>query len=81
MFAGPVLFEIDFPVHLIHLSCIVVAEMLSARHWERQAHDCQTGSITAMSASFDDSYLISAAQDGTLYIYVSHSTYQCKRKP
>ncbi|KAL0027158.1 hypothetical protein WJX79_011044 [Trebouxia sp. C0005] len=46
-----------------------VAEMLSAPHWESQAHDCQTGSITAMATSFDDSYLLSAAKDGTLYIH------------
>ena len=47
--------------------------MLSAPYWESQAHDCQTGSVTAVVTSFDDSYLLSAAQDGTLYIHVSLS--------
>ena len=44
--------------------------MLAAPFWEGQVHDCQTGSITALATSFDDSFLLSAAQDGTLYIHV-----------
>ncbi|KAL3160143.1 hypothetical protein ABBQ32_010912 [Trebouxia sp. C0010 RCD-2024] len=46
-----------------------ITDMLTAPFWEGQVHDCQTGSITAVATSFDDSYLISAAQDGTLYLH------------
>lgn len=44
--------------------------MLEAPFWEGQVHDYHTGSITALATSFDDSYLLSAAQDGTLYLHV-----------
>ena len=47
------------------------AELLKASCWEGQAHDCQTGKVIAVATSFDDSYLLSAAQDGTLYVHVS----------
>lgn len=53
---------------------LAAADMLTAPFWEGQVHDCQTGSITAVATSFDDSYLISAAQDGTLYLHVGHIT-------
>lgn len=45
--------------------------MLAAPFWEGQAHDCQTGGVTTVAISFDNSYLLSAAQDGTLYVHVS----------
>lgn len=45
--------------------------MLTAPYWEGQVHDCQTGGVTAVATSFDDSYFLSAAQDGTLYLHVS----------
>ena len=45
--------------------------MLDGPTWEGQVHDCHTGSVTAVATSFDDSYLLSAAQDGTLYVHVS----------
>lgn len=48
--------------------------MLAAPFWEGQVHDCQTGGITALATSFDDSFLLSAARDGTLYIHVRQAT-------
>ena len=47
------------------------ADMLAAPFWEGQAHDCQTGGVTTVATSFDNSYLLSAAHDGTLYVHVS----------
>ena len=47
------------------------ADLLQAPFWQQQVHDCQTGAVTAVATSFDESFLLTAAQDGTLYIHVS----------
>ncbi|KAL6756288.1 hypothetical protein V8C86DRAFT_2652820 [Haematococcus lacustris] len=38
------------------------------KYWQSCLHDMQEGRVAAVAVSFDDSYLLSAAQDGTLYL-------------
>lgn len=42
------------------------------RFWQAALHDSQDGRVAAVALSFDGSYLLSAARDGTLYLQETH---------
>lgn len=51
------------------------------RFWEAPLHDMQCGGITAVAMSFDDAYLITAAADGSMYVFTNNIDASISQQP
>ena len=57
--------------HKLHLNSL---ENMASTYWSMNIHDNQCGVISSIGISFDGRYVMSAGEDGNLFVFKFHET-------